>query len=110
MQRIAQQFDVVLAEHEGRQQTQDVRIRARARENVPLQERTLYFLSRTIGSQAEEEARALAAGDWPDEAGVANELRNVAHVREQAFGLDDIDHYLNDCACHGAAAECRAKR
>ena len=45
---------MVFVEYERRKQAQDVRIGARAGENVPLQELTLYILGRPIGSQAEQ--------------------------------------------------------
>src|SRR5262245_17595372 len=74
----------MLLQDQRRQQPHHPRVGARAGEDASLQERRRDLLRRPRGAQAEEEALALDALDGADKAGLADALREGAHLREEA--------------------------
>src|SRR5690606_18172005 len=72
-QRGGQKRDVLAGEHERRQKAQNVRIRARARQDVPREQRVAHLRCGRRRLQAEQEALSLHAVHRADDARLADQ-------------------------------------
>src|SRR5690606_22578468 len=86
-----QQLHVRALEHERRQEPQDVRVRARARQDVPLEQRVAHLRGGRRGLEAQQEALSLHAVHGADDARLADQRGQALHVVDQPILLDRID-------------------
>src|SRR5690606_12905278 len=91
LERGSEQLDVLPLENERRQEPDDVRIRARADQDVPLEQRVADFRRGGRRLQSEQEALSLHAVHRADDAGLADERGQLSDVVDQPFLLDRLD-------------------
>src|SRR5690606_3222397 len=109
-QRVAQLIHVLALQYERREDAQNVRVGARAGEDALPQQLGLNVFRGPRRAQAEQQARALRAGDWAHDTRLTNFGRPLLHVLEQLLRFDDVQHGFDGRARHRAAAERRAER
>src|SRR3970040_2139657 len=108
-QGAGQVVDMSSFQYERRQEAQHIRIPARSRKNVALEQSIAHGCGARVRGQAEQESRAVNALDGTDYAGAAYIGRHVANARQEVITPNRIDGRAHGRACHRAAAERRAE-
>src|SRR5690606_6629951 len=87
LQRGGEEFHVLALEHERRQKPQDVRVRARAGQDVPLEQRVAHLRRGRRRLEPQQETLSLHAVHGADDARLADQRGQRPHVLDEVLLL-----------------------